>query len=179
MAPLTTGMLSSLKQAIDKIPKQDNPFRNQTASELKHRSKERNLFRKLLAKLAGADKDNQVAFLVTKARRICSKTYMKVVLESIPNQPDYLTIEKKNRQTFAPVHSLIDEILRIAAGSGNIVSQKKIFESRWEVMHKELYVATSMTVRSIIKVIEEKFGRRDERIDFYLVKAREINIKSY
>ena len=130
MAPLTTGMLSSLKQAIDKIPKQDNPFRNQTASELKHRSKERNLFRKLLAKLAGEDKDEQVEFLVHHARKISRKTYIKVVLESIPDPPDYITLEKKHRQTHASVHSLIDKILRVAAGSENIQSQKKVFENR-------------------------------------------------
>ena len=95
MAPLTTGMLSSLKQAIDKIPKQDNPFRNQTPSELRYRSRQRNLFRQLLAKLAGEDKDEQVALLVNQARKISKKTYVKIVLESIPDPPDYNTLEKK------------------------------------------------------------------------------------
>ena len=70
-------MLSSLKQAIDKIPKQDNPFRNQTASELKHRSKERNLFRKLLAKLAGEDEDEQVEFLDTMPEKFAGNIYQK------------------------------------------------------------------------------------------------------
>ena len=70
MAPLTTGMLSSLEQAIEQIPKQDKPFRNQSPNELKHRSKERKLFRKLLAKLAGEDPDQQVAFLANQARKI-------------------------------------------------------------------------------------------------------------
>ena len=48
MAPLTTGMLSSLKEAIDQIPKQGKPYQNQTPSELKNRSSERTLFRNLL-----------------------------------------------------------------------------------------------------------------------------------
>ena len=46
-------------------------------------------------------------------------------------------------------------------------------------MHKEPYVPTTMTVRSIRKVIEAKFNSRDEQIDFYLSQARKINIKVY
>ena len=93
-------------------------------------SRERNLFRQLLAKLAGEDKDEQVEFLVHHARKISRKTYIKVVLESIPDPPDYITLEKKHRQTHVSVHSLIDKILRVAAGSENIQSQKKVFENR-------------------------------------------------
>ena len=95
MAPLTTGMLSSLGQAIDQIPKQDSPYGNQSLNQLKHRARDRRLFRKLVAKLAGEDKDDQVSFMINQSRRVSSKTYVNVVLESIPEQPDYVALEKK------------------------------------------------------------------------------------
>ena len=95
MAPLTTAMLSSLKQAIDEMPSEPCPFRNITPSALKKRKKFCVLFRKLLAKLAGDDIDEQIAFMVKQMRKISSKTYVKAVLESIPDPPDYNTLEKK------------------------------------------------------------------------------------
>ena len=101
------------------------------------------------------------------------------VIESIPDLPDYGMLEKKNRPAHAPIHSLIDKILPIAAGSENILSQKKIFENRWEFMHKQPYVPTTMTVRSILKLINAKFECKDELMDFYLSQARKINIKLY
>ena len=169
MAPVTAKMLSNLEEAIDQIPNQD---RNQTPRQFRKRAGLRLLFRKLLVKLAGEDKDEQVAFMVHQARKVSSKTYIKAVLESIPNQPDYVTLDKKNRPTYFPVRSLLDEILPIAAGTENIPSQKKLFENRWEFMHKEPYVPTTMTVRFIRKVIEAKFNSIDEQIDFYLSQAR-------
>ena len=142
---------------IDGIPEQVDTFRNQSMSQRKHRSKERSLFRKFLAKLAGPDKEDQVAFMVYQAQVISSKTYVKAVLKSIPEIPDYLTLQKKNRPTYAHVHSLIDKILPIAAGSEEINSQKRVFESRWEFLHKQRYEPTTMTIKSVKKVIETKF----------------------
>ena len=179
MAPLTTGMLSNLERAIDQIPNQDCPFRNQSWNQLKHRARERHLFRKLVAKLAGEEKDDQVAFMINQSRRVSRTTYVKAVLESIPKQPDYDSLEKKNRQTHAHIHRLIDQILRIAAGSENIQSQKKIFENRWEYMHKQAYVPTTMSIKTIQKMTDAKFGSRDERINFYLSQARRINKKAF
>ena len=125
-----TGKMSNLELAIDEIPKQDSPFKNQSSAQLKNRTRERSLFRKLAAKLAGEEKGDQVAFMINQSRKVSSKTYVKDVLKSIPKLPDYVELEKKNRQTHAHVHSLIDQILRIAAGSENIESQKKVFENR-------------------------------------------------
>ena len=71
---------------------------------------------------------------------------IRKLIESIPVPPDYDTLEKKNRPAHAPVHSLIDKILPIAASSENILSQKKVFENRWEFMHKQPYVPTTMIV---------------------------------
>ena len=127
MAPLTARILSNLKEAIDQIPNHD---RNQTPRQLRQRAGLRLLFRKLLVKLAGEDKDDQVSFMINQSRRVSSKTYVNIVLKPIPELPDYVALEKKNRPTHSHVHSLIDQILRIAAGSENIESQKKIFENR-------------------------------------------------
>ena len=101
------------------------------------------------------------------------------VVESIPDLSFHGTLEKKNRPAHAPIHSLIDKILPIAAGSENIHSQKKVFENRWEFMHKQSYVPTTMTVSSILQLIKAKFERKDELMDFYLSQARKINIKVY
>ena len=104
---------------------------------------------------------------------------IRKIIKSIPDLPDYVTLEKKNRPAHAPHHSLIDTILHIAAGSENLLSQKKVFENRWKYMHKEPYIPTTMTVRAILKEIEAKFECKDELIDFYLSQARNINIKVY
>ena len=77
-----------------------------------------------MAKLAGEDKKDQIAFMVDRARKMSSKTYMKAVLESIPEWPSYLTLEK-----YTYVLSLINQLLPIAAGSENSLSQKKVFKS--------------------------------------------------
>ena len=92
MAPLPAWLLLSLKEVIDRIPEQAQTYKNQTESQQNKRSKERSLFRKFLAKLAGNDKEDQVAFLVNQAKVISRKTYIKAMLQSIPKQPDYLTI---------------------------------------------------------------------------------------
>ena len=179
MAPVSKRSLSALEKVIDGIPEQVDTFRNQSMSQRKHRSKERSLFRKFLAKLAGPDKEDQVAFMVNQAQVISSKTYVKAVLKSIPEIPDYLTLQKKNRPTYAHVHSLIDKILPIAAGSEEINSQKRVFESRWEFLHKQRYEPTTMTIKSVKKVIETKFEGKNERIEFYLNQARNIDIYAY
>ena len=65
MAPLTTDELSTVQNAIDLLPEQDLPFRRQTT--IYHRNVrvgERRIFSKLLARLAGREKEDQVAFLI-------------------------------------------------------------------------------------------------------------------
>ena len=74
MAPLIRGTLRMLQEAIDVIPEQDTPFREQTPYHQSKRTQERKVFRKLAAKLAGADIEEQVAFLINQARKIDKKT---------------------------------------------------------------------------------------------------------
>ena len=69
MAPLTKGMLASLGKAIDQIPEQTDAFRNQPKRFYEARKKERSLFRKLVAKLVGVDKEEQIVFLMDQARK--------------------------------------------------------------------------------------------------------------
>lgn len=130
MPPLTTLMLSNLGRAIDQIPDQIDSFLDQSEIQKRLRSEERKLFRKLVSKLAGNDKDHQTAFLINQARKISRTTYVQVALDSVPKLPDYAELEKKNRKTYAHVHNLIDKILPIAAGSGSLQSQRKVFENR-------------------------------------------------
>ena len=179
MPPLTKANLSALEKAIDEIPDQTIAFRNQSQYHYKKRTLERNLFRKLLTKLAGGDKEDKIAFLVNQAQLISRKTYVKAVLESIPKQPDYSTLEKKNRPTHAHIHKLIDQLLPIVAGSRDILSQKRVFESRWQYLHNMPYIPTKMSLNSIEKAIELKFEDRNERIKFFMSQARKVNKKSY
>ena len=81
MPPLTKANLSALEKAIDEIPDQTIAFRNQSQYHYKKRTLERNLFRKLLTKLAGGDKEDKIAFLVNQAQLISRKTYVKAVLK--------------------------------------------------------------------------------------------------
>ena len=46
-------------------------------------------------------------------------------------------------------------------------------------MHKQDYVPTTFTIKTIQKMIEAKFESRDERIDFFLSQASRINKKSF
>ena len=142
MAPLTSVMLSSLQQVIKKIPDQLNAFRSQLPNQTTERSKELKLFRALLAKLAGNDKNHQTAFLVSQAHKICRTTYVQVALESIPAPPNYATLPKKNRGTYAHVHGLIDKVLPIAAGSTSLNSQRLVFKNRWKLLHKDQSITT-------------------------------------
>ena len=93
MPPLTTPMLSNLGRAIDQIPDQIDSFRDQSEIQRRLRSEERKLFRKLLSKLAGKDKDHQTAFLINQARKISRTTYVQVALDSVPKLPDYAELE--------------------------------------------------------------------------------------
>ena len=148
MPPLTKGVLSSLDKVLDQIPDQTNAFRSQTDYQFKKRFKERMVFRKLLAKLSGNEKDDQIEFLINEARLISSQTYVKVTLKSIQKPPDYATLAKRNRQTHAHVHQLIDEILPIAAGSTSLISQMKVFENRWNFLHEEPFLKSAIKTLS-------------------------------
>ena len=94
MPPLTRKILSNLQNAIDNVPEQVNAFKTQSDSEKNERVKERKLFQKLLAKLAGNEKDGQLACLMEIARKINRKTYVQAAVESIPTTADYESREK-------------------------------------------------------------------------------------
>ena len=91
---------------------------------------DRTFFRRLVNKVVGNNKEEQVKFLAQQARRISSKTYVQAALRLIPALPDFRSLQKKNRRNHAHVHNLIDLILPIAAGSESLLSQKKFFENR-------------------------------------------------
>ena len=155
MAPLIKGTLQMLQTAVDLIPEQDIPFRQQTTYHQSKRVRERKVFRKLAAKLAGADKEDQVAFLIDQARKVDRKTYVVAALKSITTPPDYISIQKDKRPTYAHVHRLIDIILPIVAGSSSSASQKKIFENRWAFVHKEQYIPSMVDSETLQKLINE------------------------
>ena len=130
MPPLTMLMLSRLQEVIGQIPDRTDAFGDESDIAKRERCPERALFRQLVAKLAGKDKDQQTRFLITQARKISRNTYVQITLESIPKPPDYAELHIKNRKTYAHVHNLIDKVIPIAAGSDSLLSQKKLLENR-------------------------------------------------
>ena len=155
MAPLSGSLLSGLKQAVDLLPEQVLPFRQQTKYHHHKRSPERKLFKILTAKLAGSEKEDQVAFLMNQARNLSRETYVSAALDSVTIPPNYASIEKKNRPTYRHVHKLIDAVLPIAAGSSSIISQKKIFEARWEFLHKQPYIPSKISFKTLQQSIKD------------------------
>ena len=125
MPPLTRSILSSLEQAINQVPEQLNAFRSQSDNEKNQRAKERKLFRKLLVKLAGIEKDDQLAFLVEVSRKINKKSYVQVTLDSIPTPPDYSSTEKNIifRRMLAKLtgNEKVDQGARIRGGEDTIL----------------------------------------------------------
>ena len=146
-------MLSRLQEVIGQIPDRTDAFGDESDIEKRERCPERALFRQLVAKLAGKDKDQQTRFLITQARKISRNTYVQITLESIPKPPDYAELHKKNRKTYAHVHNVIDKVLPIAAGSDSLLSQKKIFENRWEFLHKERFMPSSTHFKELQTLI--------------------------
>ena len=215
MPPLTRKILSNLQHAINNVPEQVNAFKTQSDSEKNERVKERKLFQKLLAKLAGNEKDDQLAFLMEIARKINRKTYVQAALESIPTTedyesrekirivrkllakltgndkdaqleflmkvarktsrqtyvqvaletipipPDYASLEKKNRQTHAHVHNLIDKVLPIAAGSQSLLSQQKVLENRWVYLHKKPFIPSVTSFEGHKKLLKSVSNPED------------------
>ena len=107
-------------------------------------SRRRSFFRKLLEKVVGNDKDQQVEFLIQEARKINKKTYVQAALRSIPMPPDYSSLDKIHRPRHSHVHKLIDLILPLAAGSETATSQKLIFKSRWQYLHNQSFTASEI-----------------------------------
>ena len=153
MPPLTASVLSRLEELIDQIPEQTDAFGDQTETQKRKRTDERRLFRELVSKLAGKDKNEQTKFLIDQARKISRKTYVQITLESIPKPPDYAELDKKNRKTYAHVHKLIDKALHIAAGSDSLLSQKKVFENRCAFVHKERFLPSSTHFKELQTLI--------------------------
>lgn len=111
--------------------------------------KERTFFGKLVHKLVGDKKDEQVEFLVKQARKISRTTYIQIALNSIPLPPDYCSLQQRARRNHAHIHRLIDIILPIAAGSESPVSQKQVFQNRWLFLHNQPFISTQVTFQEL------------------------------
>ena len=81
-------------------------------------------------KLVGNKSADQVEFLIKQARKISRRTYIQTALKTIPLPPDYCSLQKKDRRLHAHIHSLIDLILPIAAGSESLSSKMEVFQNR-------------------------------------------------
>ena len=107
-----TMNFKTLLSSIDKLPwtvKEDGN------DSVKKGSQEGTLFRRLLEKLLGNDKQSQLNFLLHQARVIDRKTFITRALKIIPIPPTYSELTKNQRRSFENVYSLV----RIAAGSAS------------------------------------------------------------
>ena len=148
--------LKRFDDLIKKFPARDDPLQNESNNSRKRRSKERLLFRKLIAKLAGCSVHNQVAFLISQAQKLSSKVeVVEASLRSLPNPPDFMTLSKTNRRTYSMIHSLVDKVLPLAAGSTSPRSQLKLLEARFMFVHKQLLLPYTVNFKTLITLIDQ------------------------
>ena len=143
-----TMNFKTLLSSIDKLPwtvKEDGN------DSVKKGSQEGILFRRLLEKLLGNDKQNQLNFLMHQARVIDRKTYITRALKTIPILPIYSELTKNQRRSFVHVYSLVEKVVRIAAGSTSKEDQLKLLEDRWLLTHKAALKVTWKSLQSAIE----------------------------
>ena len=130
-------MLENLQKLIHKFPGRTGSFRDQSKKKKEKTARERDLFRQLTVKLAGNNKDEQVAFLLSQAESISSKLeVVKASLNLIPKPPDFMELKKANRRAYSRIFSRIDQILPLVAGSSQPQRQLKLLEARWMHLHE-------------------------------------------
>ena len=128
-----TMNFKTLLFSIDKLPWTVEEDDNNLLAKQSH---EGILCRRLLEKLLGNSKQKQLTFLMHQARFINRRTYVTQALKTIPILPKYSELTKNERRPFAHVHSLVENVLQIAAGSASKEVQLKLLEDRWLLTHK-------------------------------------------
>ena len=88
-----------------------------------------------------------------QARLINRRTYVTQALKTIPTLPEYSELTKNERRPFAHVHSLVEKVLQIAAGSASKEVQLKLLEYRWLLTHKAAF-KDKFTWKSLKPAIE-------------------------
>ena len=143
--PLTWKTLKTAIEALPDLTTWLNLSRDElSARQQESISRRRTFFRKLVEKVVGTNKEEQVKFLIREARKINKNTYVQSARSSIPTPPDYRSLAKIERRQHSHVHKLIDLFLPLAAGSESITSQKHIFENRWHHMHNQSFTVTKI-----------------------------------
>ena len=157
---------------IDKLPWIVKEDFNES---VKKGSREGILSRRILEKLLGNDKQNQLNFLMHQAKVIDRKTYITRALKTIPKPPTYSELTKNQRRAFEHVYSLVEEVVRIAAGSTSKEDQLKLLEDRWLLTHKAALKVTWKSLQSAIEslpnpkkhcdlsVLQRKHGQHMQR----------------
>ena len=117
-------LLSSIDQIPWTVEEDDNKLVNKRSNEV-------SLFRHLLKKLLGDNKQKQLtfleAFLLSQAETTSNKLHVvKASLNIILTPPDFINLKKANRRAYRGVYSLVDRIVSLAAGSSQPQSQLKL-----------------------------------------------------
>ena len=124
-----TTLLASIDQLPWIVEEDDNKL-------ISKQSNEEVLFRGLLKKLLGDNKQKQLNFLMHQARLINRKAYINTALRTVSKPPPYSTLTKNQRRPFEHLYSLFENILLIAAGSASEDVQRNFLEDRWLLIHK-------------------------------------------
>ena len=110
-----------------------------------------------------------------QARVIDRKTYITRALKTIPILPIYSELTKNQRRSFVHVYSLVEKVVRIAAGSTSKEDQLKLLEDRWLLTHKAALKVTWKSLQSAIEslpnpkkhcdlsVLQRKHGQHMQR----------------
>ena len=65
--------------------------------------------------------------------------YVFEALKTIPIPPGYSLLTKNKRRSYKHIHSLLDKILQIAAGSTSKMDQLQLLKVRWRLIHKTAF----------------------------------------
>ena len=75
------------------------------------------------------NKNDMIELYMTRAKTVC-KSFLDVALKTVSSPPDYTSLDKKERRKYNYLHTLVDKVLPIAAGSIYPTAQLKLLERR-------------------------------------------------
>ena len=124
----TQSLWKVLAKVIERLPDKSDEKEN----ELKLNTDDLDEKFKLATKLIKIfnKKTDRLNNVIKHAKKISRSTYIEKALETIPVPPEYSSLNKKDGAKYSNVHSLLDIILPIVAGSSSPESQLKLLENR-------------------------------------------------
>ena len=166
-------MWKVLAKVIERLPDKSDEKENELKLNTDDLDEKFKLATKLIKKIF-YKKTDRLNNVIKHAKKIGRSTYIEKALETIPVPPEYSSLNKKDRAKYSNVHSLLDIILPIAAGSSSPESQLMLLENRWKFIHNQpLKETTWKTLKAVIETLPVPPTTKP------LIKKLERNIRMY